>query len=224
MSEEHTEADGPEPARTGPNPENQELRREVADFVKLVFWFLIIFLALRTYVIEGYEVQGPSMIPNLENNERILVLKLPHILSKFTLFRGINAISPGDIVVFDSPSNPNKRYVKRVIAMGPKSNPKKTVGAQTREGSETPGAISVRFDRGKVYVNNHLVREDYLRPDAKVSSDVQELKLGTGEYYVLGDNRPVSKDSRSFDAIHDSSIIGRAILRFWPPQRIGLLK
>lgn len=224
MSEEHSETGDVEPSRTGPNPDNQELKREVTDFVKLVFWFLIIFLALRTYVIEGYEVQGPSMIPNLENSERILVLKLPHILSKFRPFRGIDAISPGDIVVFDSPSNPNKRYVKRVIAMGPKFNAAKTVGAEAHEGSDGPGAVSVRFDRGKVYVNNHFIEEDYLRPEAKVSSDVQELNLGTGEYYVLGDNRPVSKDSRSFEAIHDKSIIGRAVLRFWPPQRISLLK
>lgn len=206
-----------------PKPDKQELKHEVVDFIKLVVWFLVIFLGLRSYVIEGYEVQGPSMIPTLENNERILVLKLPHILGKFSLFSGIDAIDPGDIVVFDSPDTSNKRYVKRVIAMGPKDTEKNKVDAGSQE--LTNGEqVDVEFDRGNVYVNNVRVEEEYLRQDARSSPDQDQLTLGPGEYYVLGDNRRVSKDSRSFHAIDDESIIGKAFLRFWPPSRIGFLK
>ena len=205
--------------------DRQEIRREIIDFVKLIVWFLILILGLRTYVIEGYEVQGESMEPYIETRERILVLKLPHVLSQFSLFRGIDAIKPGDVVVFDSPGDPDKRYVKRVIAIGPKRDNSRTVGAADRDGQSSPDeAVLVRFDRGAVYVNNHIIEEDYLEADARVSKETQSLTLGPGEYYVLGDNRKSSKDSRSFDAIKDDMIIGKVVLRFWPPRRAGLLK
>lgn len=204
--------------------DKQTLQREVVDFVKLVVWFLVVFILLRTYVLEGYEIQGDSMTPNLRNNERILVLKLPHMLSQLGPFQSWQAIEPGDIVVFDSPDNPNKRYVKRVLAVGPKASNARTVSAGTNESEPAVKLTHVEFDHGRVYVDNHLVEEDYLNPASKHSSDVQAIDLGPGEYYVLGDNRAVSKDSRSFEEIHDNQIIGKAVLRFWPPQRISLVK
>jgi signal peptidase I len=203
--------------------DRQELKREVLDFVKLVVWFLVIFLGLRTYVIEGYEVQGPSMQPTLENNERILVLKLPHIVSRWSWFDEFQAIEPGDIVVFDSPDSADKRYVKRVIAHGPKATKGNKVDAEIHD-APTVENVQVRFDRGTVYVNNHRVTEDYIRSEHHDSSGPQEITLGPGEYYVLGDNRRVSKDSRSFEAIEDEAIIGKAFLRFWPPSKISLLR
>lgn len=210
---------------TTPNPEEDkhELRREVLDFLKLVAWFLIIFLAMRTWVVEGYEVQGPSMEPNLHTNERILVFKLPHVLSQWRIFSGIDAVSPGDIVVFDSPDSPGKRYVKRVIAVGPKGDPA-TVGAQP-SGASAQDGVEIIFDRGEVFVNNQKVDEPYLTPQSREASErKQPLTIGASEYYVLGDNRSVSKDSRSFDAIHDRAVIGTAVLRFWPPSKISLLE
>lgn len=204
--------------------DRQELKREVIDFVKLVVWFLVIFIGLRQYVIEGYEVQGPSMQPTLENNERILVLKLPHIISKWSIFEDYQAIDPGDIVVFDSPDTANKRYVKRVIAHGPKdtSNGNKVIAGT--QGAPREGDVSVRFDRGSVYVNNRLVEENYIRQDGRDLSGPHQTTLGPGEYYVMGDNRRVSKDSRSFGAVDDDTVIGKAFLRFWPPSKISLLR
>jgi len=206
--------------------DKNELRREIVDFLKLVVWFLIIFLTLRAYVVEGYEVQGESMEPTLSTKDRILVFKLPHELSKFSLFSGIDAIEAGDIVVFDSPDNSGKRYVKRVIAAGEGASRKGTVAAgSVVAGSMRPDAgVTVTFDRGEVFVNNLKVNEDYLSEASRFSGERQELVLHGGEYYVLGDNRHVSKDSRSFDAIHDNTIIGKAVLRFWPPTRISLVR
>ena len=80
---EPSQGNPPPAAPEAAAPEDKhELRREIADFIKLVAWFLIIFLGLRYFVIEGYEVQGESMHPTLANNERILVLKLPHQISQ----------------------------------------------------------------------------------------------------------------------------------------------
>jgi signal peptidase I len=202
--------------------DKHELRREILDFVKLVVWFLIIFLGLRAYVVEGYEVQGESMEPTLDNNERILVLKLPHKLAQWGIFGGINAVEPGDVVVFDSPDSAGKRYVKRVIAMGP---PAKGGGSQAAHAAtENSQRIQVVYDRGDVYVNNHKLDEPYLTENSRITPDRQEVAIGAGEYYVLGDNRTVSKDSRSFEAVDDSAIIGKAVLRFWPPSKISLIR
>ena len=222
---EPNEQEAPSPVEAESPPDRQELKREVLDFVKLVVWFLIIFLGLREFVIEGYEVQGESMEPSLSNNERILVFKLPHQLSKLSLFRGIDAIHSGDIVVFESPDNKDKRYVKRVIAMGPKKRSGRMVGAEGPEGAGDPvGEVLVTFERGEVFVNNRKLEEAYVAPGAGRSQERQTLYLGQGEYYVLGDNRNVSKDSRSFDAISDEAIIGRAVIRFWPPSEISFLR
>ncbi len=222
---EPNEQEAPSPVEAESPPDRQELKREVLDFVKLVVWFLIIFLGLREFVIEGYEVQGESMEPTLSNNERILVFKLPHQLSKLSLFRGIDAIHSGDIVVFESPDNKDKRYVKRVIAMGPKKRSGRMVGAEGPEGAGDPvGEVLVTFERGEVFVNNRKLEETYVAPGAGRSQEHQTLYLGQGEYYVLGDNRNVSKDSRSFDAIVDGTVIGKAVIRFWPPSEISFLR
>ena len=222
---EPNEQEAPQAAAAQSPPDKQELKREVLDFLKLVVWFLIIFLGLRQYVIEGYEVQGESMEPTLSNNQRILVFKLPHELSKLSLFRGLNAIEPGDIIVFESPDNLTKRYVKRVIAMGSKKQSGQTVGAQGPEDAGDPvPQVLVTYERGVVYVNNKKIEEPYIAPGARRSDEHQELLLSPGEYYVLGDNRNVSKDSRSFNAIADETLIGKAVIRFWPPSEISLLR
>lgn len=205
--------------------DKQELKREVFDFIKLVVWFLIIFLGLRQYVIEGYEVQGESMEPALSDNQRILVFKLPHELSRFSLFSGMRALEPGDIVVFDSPDSSGKRYVKRIIAMGPKDRGRRTVGAQSEDAETSPSQqVLVTYEDGEVYVNNHKLEEKYLGSRSRRPDESQRLLLNAGEYYVLGDNRAVSKDSRSFKAISDGAIIGKAVIRFWPPSQISLLR
>lgn len=238
MTSETPNQPSPEQARP---PHAQEVKREIFEFAKMVVWFLVLFFALRTWVIEGYEVQGPSMEPNLQNGERILVLKLPHILSRHAPFRGINAIKPNDIVVFNSTDEANKRYVKRVVAQGPKATDHNIVGA-AQEGGVVPldSTVSVEIyevtdDNDevhfKVYVDNHPLDQSYL-PGAESWSAIQERHsrpdyketLTPGRYYVMGDNRTRSRDSRFFGPVNDDQIIGKAVLRFWPLNRIGLLR
>lgn len=197
--------------------EAQNLKAEVIDFVKLVVWFLVIFLTLKVLVLEGYEVQGESMEPNLSTNERILVFKLPHRLHQWGLIG--EPFEQGDVVVFDSPDVAEKRYVKRVIAIGPQVD-----SGTVEAGGTNQESVKVEFDRGKVFIDNHILDETYLEDDNRISSDQRVLELGPGEYYVLGDNRRVSKDSRSFNAIESDAIIGRAVFRFWPPSKISLVE
>jgi len=201
----------------------QEMKREIIEFGKMILWFLVLFFVVKTYVMEGYEVQGPSMIPTLVDRERILVFKLPHTLSQHWPFRSIEALKPGDIVVFDSPSEKDKRYVKRVIARGPNGSGSNTVQAS---GSGVPeSSTAVRIDEGQIYVNNRRVDETYL-PKVQPMADesFSEMRVPPENYYVMGDNRGVSKDSRSFGPVADEHVVGRAVLCFWPPSKIRWLK
>ena len=190
----------------------QTLKQEIMDFVKLVIWFLIIFLGLKIFVVDGYEIQGDSMEPSLSTNERILVFKLPYHLSRLSIFSDIEPLEDGNIIVFESPESPGKRYVKRIIAMGPPIDDS-IVDAHT--GTQT-NQVHVEFDRGRVFVDNHILKEDYLSENNRTSRDTQVLELNPGEYYVLGDNREVSKDSRSFNAIEEE-----AAARGLEPRRGG---
>jgi signal peptidase I len=205
--------------------QKQEAKREVIEFFKLVFYFLILFIGLRWYAIEGYEVQGPSMQPTLQDGERILVFKLPHILSQWPLFGGIEALKQGDIVVFQSPDDHDKRYVKRVIAKGLKHYGGKTVSAKQHDDLEPPeDTIGVKYDRGNVYIDQHRLIEGYIVPEENQHTEsYEEVRLGPGDYYVLGDYRDISKDSRTFGPIQDEKIIGKAVLRFWPLSKFGFL-
>ena len=219
---EPIEAPQAEPQEANPS---QEVKREIIEFAKMIVWFLVVFFIVKSYVIEGYEVQGPSMLPTLQDGERILVLKLPHELSKY--FGGIEALKPGDIVVFDSPVEADKRYVKRVVAKGAPAASGKTVAAKQDTGNDPKANKGVRvlFDRGSVYVNNKRLEEKYLPPEARTADErSEEAYLQSGTYYVMGDNRGVSKDSRSFGPIEDSRVIGRALVCFWPPSHIRFFK
>src|SRR5690606_30289992 len=116
MNPDTPPAENTEHAKAGAR---QEVKHEVAELVKLVALFLAIFIGLKAFVLEGYEVQGPSMSPTLEDRERILVWKLPHKLHQLSLFSWIEPFDRSDIVVFNSSVEPSKRYIKRVVAKGP---------------------------------------------------------------------------------------------------------
>lgn len=209
-------------AESGAVPTKREMRQEIRELAKMVLVFLIQFWALKVYVIEGYEVQGPSMSPTLQDHERILVLKLPHNLSKLALFSWVDGIEAGDIIVFKSDEEVNKRYIKRVVAEGPKPDRGQVVDADPRDAAPEEG-VQVEMRKGHVFVDDEAVEDAYLVPEERDSRDSFRQRVGAGEYFVLGDHRSISKDSRSFGPVNENQIVGKAFLRFWPLNKFGLL-
>jgi signal peptidase I len=198
----------------------QEIKGEVIKFAKILGLFLVLFLVVRGLVVEWVPVNGPSMLPNLEEGDRILVYKLPQTLRALPFMGDAGQFESGDVVVFDHSAD-RRRYVKRIVAAGPDA-PKAHVANAMAVGNEASGTL-VQFQAGAVFVNNRRLEEPWITDAARHAQGDDQVSLAPGQYYVLGDNRPVSKDSRRMGPIEQEAIVGRAVLRFWPLSRFGLL-
>lgn len=170
---------------------------------------MVVTVALRSCVVESCPVLGPSMEPTLNDGERVLVWKLPTVLSRIPLIGGTLDIEPGSLVVFERPEENGRRYVKRVIASGSRD--------------EGEGLVRVVFEQGRVFVDNRLLAEDYLIPEERESPLDYDATLEPGQFFVLGDHRSVSKDSLRFGPIQEDQIIGKAVLRVWPLGKFSAL-
>jgi len=193
--------------------------------IKMTVFILLLVSLGRVVAFESCPIQGPSMLPLLEDRERVIVFKLPFLLQRLPLLGGLEPARPGDLLVFESSDDVNKRYIKRVIAAGPSQEPRRVVRAKARDHPDPcAGAVVVRFDAGTVYVNNRRLEEKYLLPEeARAPDRYQPVYLESGEYYVLGDHRSNSKDSRHFGPVTHRQVIGKAVFRFWPPSKFGPL-
>ncbi len=161
---------------------------------------VLIAVVLIVFIYQPVKVEGTSMEPALTDQERIFI-------NKFTYRFGLGGIDRGDTVVFHY--DENKSYIKRVIGL--------------------PGD-RVRIDAGKVIVNDRPIEEDYVPPQYR---DTISWPTGTGArdevvppdmYFVLGDHRSQSSDSRSWGYVQRKSIYGKAVFVYWPPDKIGRLR
>src|SRR3989338_3315005 len=168
------------------------------DFLETIVVALSIFVVVYLFIVQPHEVKGNSMEPNFHNNEYILTDKISY---KF------GQPQRGDVVIFKAPTNPDIDYIKRVIAVA---------------------GERVRIEKGDIYINGQQLSEPYLNdrtllfPGSSIK-DGEEIVVPDEHLFVLGDNRPHSSDSREFGPIPKRSVIGRAFLRYWPPQMFGLL-
>ena len=161
--------------------------------VILLVSFALVFGFVRPFVMEAFWIPSGSMIPTLEIGDRVLVNKF---IYRFTV------PSRGDIIVFESVDNSNEDLIKRVVGL--------------------PGdKIAVRG--GKLFVNGEPQREPYTNKKLPDRSFYAKRKVPKNHVFVMGDNRGNSADSRVFGPLPEKNIEGEAFLRFWPPDRIGLL-
>ena len=154
---------------------------------------LLIAALVILFIYQPIQVEGTSMMPALVDQERIFI-------DKFTYKLGVDRIQRGDLVVFWFPGEPGKSYIKRVIGL--------------------PGDV-IRIDRGVVWVNNRKLVEDYIPAEYRDTVTLPELKVGSDSYFVLGDHRSSSSDSRSWGPVHRGQIYGKAVFVYWPLDKLG---
>lgn len=164
------------------------------DLFMLAFLIVVVVIPIRTFVISPFIVDGDSMYPTFHHLDYLIVDELVYAFS---------APSRGDVVVFRYPSNPSTFYIKRIIGL-----PGETVAINR-------GAITITAASGeKITLDEpYIVNED--------ATYTNIVTLLPGEYFVLGDNRPNSSDSRMWGALPRKHIIGRVDLRLLPITKSG---
>jgi signal peptidase I len=177
----------PEPAK--PNATQTHLRLWVRDvLISVAASFLII-----TFLYQPVRVEGTSMQPQLRDQDRLFINKFAYRFEN---------ISRGDIVVFHYPRDPEKSYIKRVIAL--------------------PGD-SLRIDGGRVYVNGQRIDEDYVPNRYRDVRSMPEMVIPQAQYFVMGDHRSISSDSRDFGPVDRNLIYGKAAFVYWPADDLGVV-
>jgi signal peptidase I len=169
--------------------------RIAAEWIGLILLALLIAILIKAFLFQAFYIPSESMTPTLKVNDRVLVNKLSYRL---------HPVHRGDIIVFKAPPHTDpgiNDLVKRVIGL-----PGETVSAR----------------RGHIYIDGRQLREPYL-PAGTITSDFAPVTLANNSYWVMGDNRGNSKDSRVFGAIPKDHIVGRVFLRIWPPKRFGFM-
>lgn len=154
---------------------------------------LVASIFIITVLYEPVRVEGSSMQPGLRDQDRLFIEKF------FFRFETINR---GDVVVFHYPRDPQESYIKRVIAL--------------------PGDI-IAIHQGRVFVNNKPIDEPYVPLRYRDTVSMGEMVVPPDEYFVMGDHRRISSDSRAFGPVERSYIYGKAEFICWPADNMGVV-
>jgi signal peptidase I len=185
-------------------------RGAVTELLRMAIQMVVLFLLLSA-LIGRFEIHQVSMEPNFHEGQRVIVSKLDTIWSMFVVRTAHAAeqhkASPfapqrGQVVVFNPASGGGDALIKRVIGM--------------------PGDL-IELQDGMVRVNGQVLDEPYVHGLATdCNSSCEPIRLGANAYFLMGDNRPSSLDSRSFGPVYADQIIGRVVMRYWPLNQIDI--
>ncbi len=193
---EFDERPHPVPDRQDPpqEPPPPAFFKEVKAWARDIFFAALTAILIVVFVIQPVKVEGTSMQPHLSDQERIFVNKFVYHFTD---------IERGDVVVFWYPKEPSKSFIKRVIGL--------------------PGEqLEVRS--GIVYVNGEEVNEPYVRSEFFDYHSYGPVTVPPQTFFVMGDHRNSSNDSRHWGAVPRENIFGKAIFRYWPMSKLGLLE
>jgi signal peptidase I len=163
----------------------------VREWVETLAIALVVALLIRTFVVQVYLVEGPSMEPTLHTGERLLVNKMVYMLRE---------PKPGEIIVLEDPNRPDRELIKRVIAVG----------------DET-----IEVKKGVVYVNGQALKEPYINSVVTRLEDMAQTVIEPGFIFVMGDNRSWSFDSRNIGPVPVDKVDGKAFFMFWPADKFA---
>lgn len=186
----------------------------VLEIVKVFLLAFIIIVPIRIFLFQPFFVQGASMEPNFENDEYLIINELGYKETAADIYgthlftvEPFREVDRGVVIVFRYPKNRSQFFIKRVIGL--------------------PGE-KVELNDGKVFIYNdenpdgfQLDESAYLSRSVKTSGNLV-LRLKEDEYFVMGDNRPASLDSRSWGPVNEGDIVGKVMLRAWPLDRLDV--
>jgi signal peptidase I len=182
-----------EPATAEPANSRNVLRHEIRVWTRDLLIAIGLALVIIVFLYQPVKVEGTSMAPLLSDQERIFINKF--------VYR-FEPIVRGDVVVFWYPLDRTKSFIKRVVGL--------------------PGE-TVEIRRGVVYINGEAIPEPYVPPQYADVSDFGPIKVPKGSYFVMGDHRISSNDSRVFGPVASQYIYGRAVFAYWPVDHFGSL-
>jgi signal peptidase I len=188
------------PASTDPNNGNLNERPSPGPPSSLGLWLRdLVFSALAsiliiTFLYQPVRVEGTSMLPRLEDRDRLFINKFVY---------HIEAINRGDVVVFRYPEDEEKSYIKRVIGL--------------------PGD-RLQIVEGQVFINGHPISEPYVPEGYRDDRSYDEITIPPDHYYMMGDHRLVSQDSRVFGPVARELIYGKAVFVYWPQKDAGVVR
>lgn len=193
-----------------PQATDWSVKEIVWEMIKTLALALVIIIPIRIFLFQPFWVEGESMEPTFKDNEYLIVYE--HGYKQIGLFgwvflRPSEEFKRGDVAVFHPPVDDKKYYIKRVIGL--------------------PGeAIAIVGGQVVVYSpqspEGEILTEKYISPDSELI-DMPKTPLAADEYFVMGDNRMFSFDSRNFGPIHKDKMIGKVLLRALPVTRAGIL-
>lgn len=191
MEEQMHEGVSETPRRTG------RFFQEAWEVARVLLVSAAIMLPIRYFIVQPFVVRGASMEPNFADREYLVVDEISYY------FREPRR---GEAIVFHYPRDPRQFFIKRIIGL--------------------PGE-RVKIEKGNViifnagYAEGFTLQEQYLNPPGRATHPDMEARLGAGEYFVLGDNRDFSSDSRFWGGLSKDMVVGRAVFRAWPVARLG---
>jgi signal peptidase I len=195
----------------GPDEDYLSTGALLLEMVKILVLAAVVIIPIRAFLFQPFFVQGSSMEPNFDDGQYLVIsefglkqTKIPLLNIETNPFRDIHRQEP---IVFRFPRDPSQFFIKRVIGL--------------------PGE-SVEIRNGRVYIYNSIHPDGYALDEsayldsAVKTSDLGKIKIENDEYFVMGDNRAFSYDSRVFGPIKKTAVIGRVLLRAWPVTRLTL--
>lgn len=188
----------PAPANASPAPDaaspGNTLRKEIRVWTRDLLIAIGLALVIIVFLYQPVKVEGTSMAPLLSDQERIFINKF--------VYR-FEPIQRGDVVVFWYPLDHTKSFIKRVVGL--------------------PGE-TIQIREGVLYVNGKMIPEPYVPPQYEDSSDFGPVRVPKDSFFVLGDHRISSNDSRVFGPVSSQYIYGRAVFAYWPVDHFGSLE
>jgi signal peptidase I len=183
------------PAETKPaHARGSKALADVKSWLRDILFALATAVFIVVFVVQPVKVEGTSMQPRLLDQERIFVNRF---IYRFT------DIQRGDVVVFWYPRDTTKSFIKRVVGIA---------------------GDSIEIKRGIVMVNGQKIEESYLKSDFRDHDSYRKVVVPPGHYFVLGDHRNSSNDSRNWGFVPRELIYGKAVFSYWPVSRIGLVE